>query len=184
MLLEPRLRIPTAVIGFSQGVACLSLYGVIFSTESKQLFTGAYVSALLGSLVELPAYLLMCPAADRLGRRPAFAGFLFLGALGLFVTVLSTPGTAVHSLAVLVARFASAGSSTVVFTVSAEQFPTACRNLGVGWGSSCGRIGAAISTQVLQASFVDPFLVFAVFSVAAGASVFLLEETLNKNLED
>jgi len=182
MLFKGKLIKPTAVIGFSQGVACLSLYGVAFSSESAGASGGPYLSAFLGALVELPAYILMCPMADRLGRRAAYAGFLALGAVAMLFSAYTNEG-ALNAAAVLISRFSVAGSSTIVYVVSAEQFPTACRNLGVGFGSSCGRIGAIVAPMILEATSA-PFVVFAVLSVAAAASVCLLKETKGLNLED
>ena len=58
-----------------------------------------------------------------------------------------------------------------------------CCATGVGFGSSCGRIGAIVAPMILEATSA-PFVVFAVLSVAAAASVCLLKETKGLNLED
>ena len=72
MLWSSKLVKPTVVIGFSQGIACLAVHGIAFSPQSAHASDDPYLSALLGALVELPAYIIMCLAADMLGRRPAY----------------------------------------------------------------------------------------------------------------
>ena len=48
----------------------------------------------------------------------------------MLLVTAAPSGSSIKGLSILVARFATAGSSTVVYIVSAEQFPTSCRNLG------------------------------------------------------
>ena len=48
-------------------------------------------------------------------------------------------------LLALVARFGATGASALVYVAAAEQWPTTCRNLGVNFGASCGRLGSMIS---------------------------------------
>ena len=54
---------------------------------------------------------------------------------------------------------------------------------GVGFGSSCGRLGAVVAPFVLEMSS-EPFLVFAALSLLAGATVWMLTETKGKSLKD
>ena len=48
--------------------------------------------ALFGALVELPAYLALAPATNRLGRRAAYAGFMLLAAAACVVLQLELAG--------------------------------------------------------------------------------------------
>ena len=71
-----------------------------------------------------------------------------------------------------------------MYVVAAEQFPTSCRNLGVGFGSSCGRIGALLAPMVLGVVEDYAFLVFGIISFIAGGAVWLLKETQGHKMED
>ena len=109
----------------------------------------------------------LAPATNRLGRRAAYAGFMLVAALACVALQLQMPhtrppaaganATAAEDVAasavrwgamaaVLCGRFASVASVNVGYIVSAEIFPTSCRNSGIGWGT-----GHAIVSMVLLA---------------------------------
>ena len=173
--------------------------------------------ALFGALVELPAYVALAPATNRLGRRAAYAGFMLLAAAACIVLQLEL-GTARHGSsapaaaganatraaaaaaaglggalggaarwratgAVLCGRFASVAAVNVGYIVSAELFPTSCRNSGIGWSTGCGRIGAMLAPH-LMLGLAKPLLLFALLCVAAAATMGLLPESAGAAMAD
>ena len=175
--------------------------------------------ALFGALIELPAYLALAPATNRLGRRAAYAGFLLLAAAACVILQLelgaelgaARPGSAPAAAganatraaaaaaelggalggaarwratgAVLCGRFASVAAVNVGYIVSAELFPTSCRNSGIGWSTGCGRIGAMLAPH-LMLGLAKPLLLFALLCVAAAATMGLLPESAGAAMAD
>ena len=84
---------------------------------------------------------------------------------------------------VMAGRFAGAGASTVVYVVSAEAFPTSCRNIGVAWGSACGRIGAMLAPFAMD-ELPLPFACVGLAAFAAAVLALRLDETAGKPLRD
>ena len=85
--------------------------------------------------------------------------------------------------AVLCGRFASVAAVNVGYIVSAELFPTSCRNSGIGWSTGCGRIGAMLAPH-LMLGLGRPLLLFALLCVAAAATVWLLPESAGVAMAD
>ena len=155
--------------------------------------------------MEVPAYLLMQPLGERLGRRRTWAGFLGLaggsllllglleagaeataapaaGASGAHTAPASPPALLVLLLALL-ARCGGAGCSALSYVAAAEQFPTGCRNSAIGFGAACGRVAsmtAPIAVHLLPA----PFLVLAAIACAAGLAALALPETAGKPITE
>ena len=50
----------------------------------------------------------------------------------------------------LVARMSASGASTIAWLATSEQYPTSCRNVGVGYGASCGRFGSILAPIVVN----------------------------------
>merc|ERR1719424_1763343 len=130
-------------------------YAITFSKELNSIGGNLYAGALFGALIELPAYLALAPATNRLGRRAAYAGFLLLAAAACVILQLELGaelGGAARwraTGAVLCGRFASVAAVNVGYIVSAELFPTSCRNSGIGWSTGCGRIGAMLAPHLM-----------------------------------
>lgn len=197
-------RRATGVIGYAQFVCTMVFYAITFSTELNSIGGNLYVGALFGALIELPAYAALAPATNRLGRRAAYAGFMLVAALACVALQLQMPhtrppaaganATAAEDVAasavrwgamaaVLCGRFASVASVNVGYIVSAEIFPTSCRNSGIGWGTGCGRIGAMLAPH-LMVGLERPLLLFALLCVAAAATVWQLPESAGAYMVD
>ena len=70
----------------------------------------------------------------------------------------------------------------MVFT--AEIYPTAIRNMGLGTSNAIGRLGASLAPFMVNLgdSHGLTLFVFGALTLVGGFLVFLLPETLNKNL--
>ena len=234
------LRLKSAIVGLCQGVCTMVFYAITFDPATNAASGNLYLGALLGALVELPAYALLAPATNRLGRRASYSAFLALSAAFLvaqhFSTFHAAPrGQSSHEthhhhhhhaaaaaaaapdadaafdaapdsvdaasaeagglgasaaavnwgavVAALGGRFASVAAVNVAYIVSAESYPTSCRNSAVGWGTGCGRIGAMVA-PVIMLSLPSPLLVFTALSLLCAALVWQLPETAGASLAD
>lgn len=73
-------RTRTLLLGYCQGSCTMVFYAICFDTRFNGQAGGLYLGALLGALIELPAYLLLEPVTNRAGRKLAFSVCLFLTA--------------------------------------------------------------------------------------------------------
>ena len=92
------------------------------------------------------------------------------------------PPSVILALALL-ARCGAAGSSCLCYVAAAEQFPTGCRNSGIGFGSACGRVAsilAPLAVNLLSA----PFLALAVVAALAALATLALPETAGKPITE
>ena len=87
-----------------------------------------------------------------------------LGVLGM-VDQLAPPSIVLTVY--LLARLGAAGAATISYVAAAEQFPTTCRSIGVGYGASCGRFGSMGSPFILLLPGAQ--LVLAAVSAASAA---------------
>ena len=188
----------------------LQFYAITFSKELNLLGGSLYLGALLGACVELPAYLLLAPLTDSFGRRPAYTFFLLIAAActlvvnlcvdddksdgaaaGAATAAAGAAGAAaavgtrrlVGFAAVLGGRFSSVAAVNVAYIISAEMFPTSCRNSGIGWGTGCGRIGAMLA-PLIMATISHPLVTFSILCLGAALSAWLLPESAGTAMAD
>ena len=83
----------------------------------------------------------------------------------------------------LIARCGAAGSSALCYVAAAEQFPTACRNSGVGFGSACGRF-ASILAPIAVNLLPSPFFLLAALAVCATLAALALPETAGRPITE
>lgn len=125
--------------------------------------------------------------ADRVGRRPAFAGYLVLSAGLVLVYGHTSNATALLILGPFVGFFGSGYFSAFGAFVS-ELFPTRARGSAVGFTYNAGRMVSALAPTLIGFAAsrfgVGGALALTAFAFIAGAlSIFLLPETLGAELE-
>ena len=150
-LLHPSLRRRTVLLTASWVGSTCSYYGV--TLWQLDFGGGLYLQNALGAALEIPAFLLMKVLADRCGRRVCWS--VFLVAITVTLVLLSTlPGEWLEGVLgtclALVARMSASGASTIAWLATSEQYPTSCRNVGVGYGASCGRFGSILAPIVVN----------------------------------
>ena len=171
---------------------------ITFDPSTNAAAGDLYLGALLGALVELPAYMLLEPLTNHFGRKPTYTVSLALSAACLLAQHLATPraSAAVDSAghrppvanwlamsAALGGRFSSVAAVSVAYIVAAEIFPTSCRNSGVGWGTGCGRVGAIVAPALMLAA-PSPLLLFMGLSLVAACLCQTLPESVGISLAD
>ena len=82
-LWQRRARQRTCIVGFCQGVCTMVFYALTFDPRTNAAAGNLYLGALLGALVELPAYILLAPVTNTYGRRLSYSCCLALTALCL-----------------------------------------------------------------------------------------------------
>ncbi|BES88246.1 solute carrier family 22 [Nesidiocoris tenuis] len=145
-----------------------------------------HVNFILTSLVEIPANILMYPLLNRCGRRGAQLGTLFLSGFSLLAFALIPSGLGIVQLVLyLFGKVMITISFAVLYVYFSELFPTNARNTLMATCALISRIGS-ISAPLsrLLSPYIDPVIVFGVFSILGGLSALLLPETRYSGLPD
>uniref|UniRef100_A0A0D9W9Y3 H(+)/Pi cotransporter n=1 Tax=Leersia perrieri TaxID=77586 RepID=A0A0D9W9Y3_9ORYZ len=166
-------------------LASVVYYGL--SLNVVNLKTNLYVSVVVNSLAEMPAYLLTALLLDRFGRKPLAIGTMLLS--GVFCSAGSLiPGAGPMRVARLacgvVGIFGMAATYNLLFIYTAELFPTAVRNAALGCTSQASQMGAILAPLVVVLGERVPFALFGVSGLIGGFLVFCLPETKNKPMYD
>ncbi|KAL5213590.1 hypothetical protein ABZP36_002742 [Zizania latifolia] len=166
-------------------LASVVYYGL--SLNVVNLKTNLYVSVVVNSLAELPAYLLTALLLDSLGRKPLAIGTMLLS--GVFCSAGSLVAGAgamrvVRLACGVVGIFGMAATYNLLFIYTAELFPTAVRNAALGCTSQASQMGAILAPLVVLLGERVPFALFGVSGLVGGMLVFCLPETKNKPMYD
>ncbi|WVZ87283.1 hypothetical protein U9M48_033944 [Paspalum notatum var. saurae] len=166
-------------------LAAVVYYGL--SLNVVNLKTNLYVSVVVNSLAEMPAYLLTALLLDRFGRKPLAIGTMLLS--GVFCTagsLIAGEGVmrVVRMACGVVGIFGMAATYNLLFIYTAELFPTVVRNAALGCTAQASQMGAIVAPLVVVLGERVPFAVFGVSGIVGGLLVFYLPETMNKPLYD
>ncbi|XP_074656413.1 organic cation transporter protein-like [Tubulanus polymorphus] len=182
----PNMRRKTINIWFNWFVNSLAYYGL--SMLGSQLAGSLYLNTFISAAVEIPAYFLAIAIVNKVGRRWPLAGCLILGGVVcLAITPLPRDYYTVKTALAMSGKFAISASFAIVYVFSAELFPTVVRNVGVGSGSMCARIGGLLAPFITDLNKVWtplPFIFFGGMSLTAGILTLLLPETLHYKLPE
>nr|CAD7456245.1 unnamed protein product [Timema tahoe] len=158
------------------------------SWNSSSLGGNDYLNFLISGLVEIPAPGLLILTLDRWGRKPLFTGTMLLTASVLLLSNLIPQDLNwLRITLIMIGKLSVTASFNVVYIMSAEQFPTVLRNVGIGSSSTCARIGGIVAPYVIYSATAwkaFPEVIFGLLTLSGGLLGLLLPETLNKKLPD
>lgn len=188
------LLIRSLIIFFNWAVINLVYYGLMYN--SGNLSDNLYIGALLSGLVEFPAYTMLIFTMDRWGRKPLFCTMTIFSGLSCIASALVNiwfKDIAWLSLTLsLFGKFAISSSFAIIYTLTAELFPTVVRNAALGLSSGVGRIGSITAPYITLAGTLIPskigkampLIFFGAFALAGGLLSLMLPETLGENLPE
>ncbi|CAH1778323.1 unnamed protein product [Owenia fusiformis] len=171
-------------------------FAIVFGSYAMSLNVGTIIpgniylnNLLIGSLTEIPSVFFMLLALSKLGRKTILSYFLITNAIFSLVIIplLLTRITALITTAAVCGTIVINIVFRVIYLYSSEIFPTPARSVGLGSGSSFGRIGGLISPQVPLLGRIWyglPYIVLGFFPLVAGLLAFLLPETKGKCLPE
>uniref|UniRef100_A0A667YZD5 Solute carrier family 22 member 13a n=1 Tax=Myripristis murdjan TaxID=586833 RepID=A0A667YZD5_9TELE len=147
-----------------------------------------FVTQLVFGLSELPAHVLCIWLLEVLGRKILLISTLLIG--GLFcIFILAVPdgnAVAVTALATM-GRFFMNWAGSICNVYVQELFPTCVRQTTSGLGNIASRIGGLLAPLLNMLAVYHgaiPTIVFSSLSLVSGALIFLLPETMRKELPD
>ncbi|EFO15376.2 hypothetical protein LOAG_13134, partial [Loa loa] len=145
-----------------------------------------FLSFIINGAVELPAYFLIWPLLDAIGRRWSLAGPMILAGLACISTI-STSITHEHPLFVAimayVGKFGIAASFAVIYLFSGELYPTVLRALGMGMSSMVAGSGLILAPYVVRLGDylrILPLIIMGLLAISAGIASLFLPETMGK----
>jgi len=184
-LFHPSIRKISLILMVCWPIVTLGYYGITFSLSS--LNDDIFISNIIGSLIEIPAYIIVGLFMDTWGRKPLFSLSLLISGICCIVCGTLDEGSLRTSLAMF-GKFFASSSFALVYMYTAELLPTTIRSSGVGVCSLMARIGGisapqiALSLPKTSAGPGSPFYVMGACSVAGGLLALLLPETLGSTL--
>ncbi|CAI9732230.1 cation transporter 15-like [Octopus vulgaris] len=190
LLKKPRRAMISVNIWFNWLVNSMIYFGV--TLNSVDMSGNRYINFLVMSAVEIPANILGCITFKWFGHRKPLCFFMVFGGINCIVSNFVPKGNFWFPLILAVlGKLGATASYDGVYLTTAEIFPTAVRNGGIGAASSFARFGGIISAPILGLSVYGswiPLSIFGVFGIVAGLLVLLLPETkdacLLQTLED
>lgn len=184
------LRCRTLNIFFNWMVNSGVYYGLSLNTSN--LGGNPYLNFVISGAVELPGLALATILLDRVGRRIPLSAFLGLGGLFLVATIFVPKDMAWLLITLAMSgKLCITASYAIIYTLSAEVFPTVVRNVGMGSSSMVARIGGALAPYINMLDDVWgplPLVIFGLLAGMASLLTLLLPETrfrqLPETLED
>ena len=172
-------------------VITMLYYGLSLSADKIKMTDNVYLSYILVSLIEIPAYLLLPLIIDVWGRKPLFFITQFIPGICCIVAAFLTPGTAFFAFLTLSAKFGVSAAANVKYMYTAQLYPTSIRNTAVGTCSTIARIGGALSPiigkfliELGTLSETVPLCLFGGFGIVGGLCALLLPDTVGFPLPD
>ncbi|XP_069939350.1 solute carrier family 22 member 15-like isoform X2 [Cherax quadricarinatus] len=183
---HPYVLLLTLIQIYSWFVNSATYYGLTIAASN--LGGDAYVSTALSGLIEIPACVVAIGIIDRIGRRLTLCGFMMIGGSAcLCIQFLPVQFVNVKTLLALCGKLSISASFSVCYIHSAEIFPTAIRNSGMGIVSVAARVGGMLAPLILMLGDVLPNLQFTALGImtfVAGVLNLKLPETLGQPMPE
>ncbi|KAL1138679.1 hypothetical protein AAG570_008741 [Ranatra chinensis] len=145
----PNVRKKNLNIWFSFGVVALNFYGIEqYLTEVGE---NMFINVAVSGVVMVPGVLLSMYTMNKFGRRVTLFASQFISAASCFIIIpIPEENERLRSAFAILGVTGAAVSFTTVFLFGSELFPTVARNMGMGVGCTCSRVGAMIAPFVVS----------------------------------
>ncbi|CAH1789323.1 unnamed protein product [Owenia fusiformis] len=188
LFVTPVMRKRTLIVCLAWLAIYICYYGL--SLNASTLAGDPYFNTFLNAALEIPVWGICVVMMDKVGRRICLVFVLIFGGLMCLICIplLFFPDLAMVVTAFsILGKLGASGGIVVIYLYSAELFPTVVRNVGVGAGSTSGRVGGMVSPQIglLSSTWIAlPSMIFGIFGLIAGVASLLLPETLGQQLSE
>lgn len=180
----PNMRLKSICI-FINWFACGSCFFGL-AQYMGHLDGNIFVNVAASATLELPGTVIVLFLISRVSRLKLLMGGNFLTALSLLsIIVINDPTARVCLASIGLAGMAI--SFPTVYLYSSEIFPTVVRNIGVGLGSVCARLGSIIAPYIATVGKIQPWLpptIFGVGQLIGAGLCLLLPETMDCELPE
>ncbi|XP_022082249.1 organic cation transporter protein-like [Acanthaster planci] len=180
----PNMCCKTINILFCWFVNNMVYYGISLSTSD--LGVDHYLAAFVAGAVEIPAYIMAILSMQYIGRRLPLCLYLVASGIACVGATLFSPGAGRATVA-MIGKFFITTTFGMIYTYSAEIYPTQLRSQGMGLSSMMARISGIICPFILELGavwFSLPYFIFGAFSISSGLLLLFLPETRGKPLPE
>ncbi|GFR98005.1 organic cation transporter protein-like [Elysia marginata] len=183
---ERRLIVRWTILYINWIVICMTAYGLVFNISNMS--GNIFLNFALGALLDAVVSVFTCFIVNRFSRKYFYFCCSAFGACACILTfipiVLEAPSWCVVALS-LVGKTAVLAAYPILYTYSAELFPTTHRGVGVGSCSMMSRIGGLLSPYIADLGFfftgklayVLPQIVLGTCAMLGSLLVLFLPET-------
>ncbi|XP_071317432.1 organic cation/carnitine transporter 2-like isoform X2 [Trachinotus anak] len=186
LLRESNMRITTLILCLVSFTMITGYYGLSLSTS--QLHSDPYISCFISAAVEVPAYISSWLALRSLPRRWAVIGTLVLGAVPLYLIQLVPQNLSDLSLVLkMLGKYAITTGSSLMFTYTAELYPTVLRNTATGICTTVSRVGCCLTPILLKLSLYSkylPYIIMGTLAVVSAFATLFLPESFGRPLPE
>lgn len=158
-------------------------YGL--SIVSVTIGDNKYESFIYACLIEIPGYFACLVMAEKLGRVVTLSSSLILSGIACVGSIFIEDSSLLTLLLFLLGKFSITISFSILYTYTAELFPTSLRQRLFSVCTTVGRIGTILAPQAPLLADVAkslPMIVFGSVALIAGILTLLLPETLKIDL--
>uniref|UniRef100_A0A8C2ZSZ3 Solute carrier family 22 member 5 n=1 Tax=Cyclopterus lumpus TaxID=8103 RepID=A0A8C2ZSZ3_CYCLU len=160
-------------------IVTVGYYALVLNTSN--MYSDPYVSCFLSAVVEVPAYVIALLLLKFCTRHVCLSSSLLLG--GVFILYIPSVPVVLEILG----KFCMTSAFCVVYTYTAELFPTVVRNTAMGCCSMAARVGSISAPFIIylgQYYASLPYILMGTFAIVGALLCFLLPDTYGKTLPE
>ncbi|XP_011497594.1 PREDICTED: organic cation transporter protein-like [Ceratosolen solmsi marchali] len=180
----PNLRVKTICVCVNWFVSGMCFFGL--AQYMGQLDGNIFINTAVSAAVEIPGTIVILYLISRVSRLRILIGACTVsGTVLLLIMLFDNPTIRVTLAAIGIAGMSI--SFPTIYLYSSEVFPTVVRNVGVGTGSTCARIGSMIAPYIATMGNIQPWLppfLFGIGLIIGACLCLLLPETMNCDLPE
>jgi OCT family organic cation transporter-like MFS transporter 4/5 len=157
---------------------------LILNTKSLMPGKMSFNIEILGGLEVLASFLIL-PILNYAPRRLSVS-LCMICTGAAFLTSSQLENELMKQIFAQIGQFSNTLCFLIMMVFTAEIYPTAIRNMGLGTSNAVGRIGASLAPVLvsLGEGQLGALLIFGVMTLVGGFLVHLLPETLNRGLDN
>jgi len=181
------LRLISLVLFLVWPITTMAYYGITFSFVN--LSDDLFINFIVGSLIEIPANILVILLMDLVGRKPLVSGSLLFTGVACIISGFLEEGS-FRTVLTMTGKFFATGNFSIVYIYTAELYPTRIRSTAVGSCSVMARLLGAIPSPYIALYLPHvttpamPYLVMGGTAVVGGLIALMLPETLGFKLPE
>ncbi|XP_069754329.1 organic cation/carnitine transporter 2-like [Narcine bancroftii] len=180
------IRLITIINMLMWMIIAVGFFGLSLNTPS--LYGNNYLNCFFSGVIEIPAYIASWLLLWKFSRRLSLSIILvFGGAVILFISFIPSDFSELATVLVMIGKLAYTCAFGMVYVYSAELYPTAIRNTGIGVNSMASRLSCILSPYIFYLGIYYKFLPYTLLgglTALSGILVLVLPETFNHTLPD
>ncbi|XGW23045.1 hypothetical protein V3C99_005356 [Haemonchus contortus] len=180
----PNLRKKTVLVTYIWIMNAIIYNGLTLNISN--LPVDDYWSFIINGAVELPAYFIVWPLLQTMGRRWTLAATMIVCGIGCVSAMfMPTSYPWLVASASFVGKFGVGSGFAVIYIFAGELYPTVVRAIGMGMSSMVAGSGLLLAPHIVKLGDymkILPLLIMGLMALSAGTCTFFLPETLGAPL--